>query len=126
MAGVRRRSCASLQPLISFADEKMFYYGGGASVIMESGAGAGYKGRNYFETSAGRYKFSPRENIYIYLYILYTFHLKTYKKYYLITLLTKYYTLLQEQCHLERKTMSTKWQHKTEKHNHSTNIYVET
>ena len=49
--------------------------------------------------------------------LLYTFHLKTYNTYYLIPLLTKYYTLLQKQYHLERKTTSTKWQHKTENTN---------
>ena len=47
----------------------------------------------------------------------YTFHLKTYNTYYLIPLLTKYYTLLQKQYHLERKTTSTNWQHKTENTN---------
>ena len=51
------------------------------------------------------------------LAFFYTFHLKTYNTYYLIPLLTKYYTLLQKQYHLERKTTSTKWQHKTENTN---------
>ena len=39
--------------------------------------------------------------------------LKTYNAYYLITLPTKYFTLLLKQYHLERKFTSTKWQHKT-------------
>ena len=43
--------------------------------------------------------------------------LKTYNTYYLITLPTKYYTLLLKQYHLERKITSTKWQHKTKNTN---------
>ena len=39
----------------------------------------------------------------------FTFQLKTYNRYYLITLLTKYYTLLLQQYYLERKTTSTSW-----------------
>ena len=43
--------------------------------------------------------------------------LKTYNTYYLITLPTKYFTLLLKQYHLERKLTSTKWQHKTKNTN---------
>ena len=50
------------------------------------------------------------------LFFLYI-KLKTYNTYYLITVPTKYFTLLLKQYHLERKFTSTKWQHKTKNTN---------